>query len=114
MKKALTKTADKFPNKSESRNADATAESVANDTEAPELAKTFTASEAQAVISMALKPMDVRHMTTSIFGPDLIVHRWSEKARKEMLDNQQRTKEEKKLAKLNRDKKDPEADFQGA
>jgi len=112
--KKVTKNADKFPTKTESRNADATTESIADNTEMPEMAKVFTAAEAQALISMKLKPMDVRQLTTTIFGDDLITHRWSEKARKEMLDNQQRTKEEKKIAKLNREKKDPEADFQGA
>lgn len=109
-----TSSAAKFPNKAESRNADATADSVAADVESPELARTFTADDAQRIISMRLKPMDVRWIETTIFGPDLITHKWSEKARKEMLANQQRTKEEKKLAKKDREKKDPEADFQGA
>lgn len=113
-KKQTTKNADLYPSKDEPRNADATTESIEGDLETPELAKTFTASEAQSVISMALKPMDVRWLETTIHGEDLITHRWSEKARKEMLANQQRSKEEKKLAKMNREKKDPEGDFQGA
>jgi len=112
--RATTKNAKRFPSKVESRNADAQTNDIAADAEAPELARTYTASEAQAVISMSLKPMDVRWMETTIFGEDLITHRWSEKARKEMLANQQRTKEEKKLAKMNREKKDPKADFEGA
>src|SRR6266705_3277068 len=97
--KGKTKNAAKFPTKLEPRNADSSTADIANDDEAPELAKTFTALQAKAVISMSLKPMDVKWLETTIFGPDLITHKWSEKARKEMLANQQRTKEEKKLAK---------------
>jgi hypothetical protein len=105
-----------FPKKKVERSRDepATQENTKDETPPPELAKTYTAAEAREKIAVALAPIETRWMETTIFGEDLIVHRWSEKAMKEMLANQQMNKAEKNLAKQNRAPKNPEEEFQGA
>lgn len=70
--------------------------------------------EAKGVIE-GLKPLRVGTLEVTIRGlAPLIVHGWGTKAIREMLQSQRMTKEEKKLAKQNREAKDPEADFEGA
>ncbi len=104
-----------FPRKHEERSAEALAGDAEDDQGTPpELAKVFTATEAQGILTRALRPIQVQWMSTEICGDDLITHRWSEKAMKEMLQSQQMTKEEKKLAKNNRAPKDPKAEYEGA
>lgn len=62
-----------------------------------------------------LKPIHVEQITVKITGTaPLLVHGWGKKALTQMLDQQQMTAEEKKLAKKNRTAKDPEADFNEA
>jgi hypothetical protein len=62
-----------------------------------------------------LKRISIGELNVTIRGlSSLIVHAWGKKALEEMLSSQQMTKEEKKLAKQNRDKKDPEMDFNQA
>lgn len=101
------------PTKGEERSREAPADSMQVDNP-PELAKSFTASEARHLIEQKIQPIIVQEFEASIEGEDLITHKWSEKAMKEMLAAQQMTKEEKKLAKLNRAKKNPDEDFEGA
>lgn len=63
---------------------------------------------APAVIDapISIPKIDVRHMEVTLIGDSpLICHKWSEKAKKEMLDKQM------KKAKAARAAKDPEADF---
>ena len=62
-----------------------------------------------------LKRISTKEIKVKIRGlSSLIVHAWGKKALEEMLAGQQMTKEEKKLAKQNRTKKDPERDFNEA
>ncbi len=104
-----------YPKKHEERSPDADVEEGAVDeTQSPELAKNFSSSEAREILGVHLKPIQVAWMETEIVGDDLITHRWSEKAMKEMLRGQQMTKEEKKLAKLNRAPKNPKEEYEGA
>lgn len=99
-------------------NTDATATNDASESggiPAPEEVMTAaTISKAKATISVVLKPIVQRQIEVRIEGDSLIVHAWGKKALAEMLQAQQMTKEEKKLAKNNRAKKDPESDFQEA
>jgi hypothetical protein len=71
-------------------------------------------AKAKEAILVNLKRIARTRITIRIKGDILVTHAWSAKALREMLQSQQMTKEEKKLAKGNREKKDPEADFQGA
>lgn len=104
-----------YPKKREERSPDESADEVLADTsEPPELAKSYSSSEAREIVSTYLKPIKVDQFETEIHGEDLITHKWSEKAMKEMLRNQQMTKEEKKLAKMNRAPKNPKEEFEGA
>lgn len=58
-------------------------------------------------VVVELKPMDIRHIEITLVGDaPLIVHRWSEKAKKEMLDKQLGVTKTKK-----RDPKNPEQDY---
>jgi len=58
-------------------------------------------------IAVEVPQIDVRQMEITLIGDSpLIVHRWSEKAKKEMLDKQM------KKAKTAKDAKDPEQDYQ--
>lgn len=60
-----------------------------------------------------LKPLKVETLDVTIRGTSpFIVHAWSKKAKGEMLNAQQMTKEEKKKAKEKRAAKDPQADFE--
>ncbi len=70
--------------------------------------------KAQEAIQVHLKPIDRQRVKIRIKGDILVTHAWSAKALREMLQKQQMSEAEKKLAKKNRDPKDPEADFQGA
>lgn len=66
---------------------------------------------APAVIDapISIPKIDVRHMEVTLIGDSpLICHKWSEKAKKEMLDKQM------KKAKSARAAKDPEADFKAS
>ncbi len=73
-----------------------------------------TMSEAKGQVC-GLAPIGVGQIQVQISGfSPLIVHKWSEKSKAEMLANQQMTKEEKALAKANRRRKDPKEDFLGA
>lgn len=111
----MGKKVDVFPKKNEERSTDVTAEEVSADTsEPPELAKSYSSGEARQMVEMYIKPIVTQELETEILGDDLIVHRWSEKAMKEMLRNQQMTREEKKLAKLNRAPKNPKEEYEGA
>lgn len=66
-------------------------------------------------IIVGLKPISIGTLTVTIEGlSPLIAHAWGSKAVREMLDQQQMTKEAKKVAKQNRKAKDPEEDFQQA
>ena len=61
---------------------------------------------AAALVQVELPPIDVQHIQVRVVGDSpLITHRWSEKARKEMLDKQM------KKAKSAKEAKDPEVDF---
>lgn len=71
-------------------------------------------SKAKAAIAVNLQPIQRKTVSIRIHGDSLIAHAWGPKAIKEMLTNQQRSKEEKKIAKQNREKKDPVADYEGA
>lgn len=114
MKTKKTK-ADVYPKKNEERSPDADAgEVLADESDPPELAKSYSSSEAREIVSAHLKPIQVDQFEIEIAGDDLITHKWSEKALKEMLKNQQMTKEEKKLAKMNRAPKNPKEEFEGA
>lgn len=100
------------PRKGAQRSQDAPED--ADKGEPQELARAFTASEAKLILDQKITPIVEAMLDTEIQGDDLIVHKWSEKAIKEILLAQQQTKEEKKLAKMNRAKKNPEEDFEGA
>ena len=71
-------------------------------------------TKARAAISISLRPIKRATIEIKVCGDSLIVHAWSEKAVKEMLTRQQISKEEKRLLKNNRAKKDPAADYEGA
>lgn len=59
--------------------------------------------------AITIPPIDVRQMSVTLVGDSpLICHRWSEKAKKEMLDKQM------KKAKTAKTAKDPEADFKAS
>lgn len=73
-----------------------------------------TLLKAKEAIRVNLKPISRQKVTIRIKGDVLVTHAWSTKALRQMLEQQQMTKEQKRLAKDNREKKDPEADFQGA
>jgi hypothetical protein len=105
-----------FPKKKDPRDTEALTDDAVNDEANPpqEIPKSYTAQQARDIIATNLKPMVVDEFETEIVGDDLITHKWSEKAMKEMLKNQQMTKEEKKLAKMNRTAKNPKEDFEGA
>ncbi len=100
------------PTKGGGRSVEAPAD--ADRGEPQELAKSFTASEAKHILDQKITPIMEEMLDTEIQGDDLIVHRWSEKAVREMLQAQQQSKEEKKMAKMNRAKKNPAEDFEGA
>jgi hypothetical protein len=103
-----------YPKKNE-RSPTETSERVEKDNSPPpELAKVFTPGEAKQILAMNLKPIQTRWISVKIAGDDLITHRWSEKAVKEMLASQMMTQEQKKIAKRNRAAKNPEEEFQGA
>lgn len=58
-------------------------------------------------VSITIPPIDIREVTLKIVGDSpLIMHKWSEKAKKEMLDSQMQKAKSKK-----HDPKDPVADF---
>jgi len=60
-------------------------------------------------VAIELPKLDIRLMEVTIIGDmPLLVHRWSEKAKKEMLDKQM------KRAKPAREAKDPKADFEAS
>ena len=64
---------------------------------------------AAALVQVELPPIDVQHIQVRVVGDSpLITHRWSEKARKEMLDKQM------KKAKSAKEAKDPEVDFRSS
>jgi hypothetical protein len=111
MKKQSTVTP--LPKKHEDRSPEISSEDV-DVSDPPELAKSYSSNEARELINMHLKPIRVDSFETEIVGDDLITHRWSEKALKEMLRNQQMTKEEKKLSKMNRAPKNPKEEYEGA
>lgn len=59
--------------------------------------------------AIAIPPIDVRQMEVTLIGDSpLICHRWSEKAKKEMLDKQMKKAKTAKVA------KDPVADFKAS
>lgn len=103
------------PAKFEERSTDETADAAMDDGgPPPDLAKVFSSNEARRIIEVNLRPIETHEFDCAIAGTDLITHRWSEKALKEMLNGQQMTKEEKKLAKNNRAPKDQQEEFEGA
>lgn len=58
---------------------------------------------------VVLPKLQIKHAKVTVYGTSpLIVHAWSEKARREMREKQQ------KLAKMKKEAKDPVADFEGA
>lgn len=58
------------------------------------------------LVAVQLPPIDIRHMTIDVVGDSpLISHKWSEKAKKQMLDKQM------KKAKTAKEAKDPEQDY---
>lgn len=69
------------------------------------MAKAPTKSE----VGIELPPLDLRLMEVTVIGDSpLIVHAWSEKAKREMLDKQMKTAKQAKAA------KDPKADFESS
>jgi hypothetical protein len=115
MKKTVAPKIVAYPKKKEERSPDVGSEDViTDDSEPPELAKSYSSTQAREIIGTYLKPIQVEQFETEIHGEDLITHKWSEKAMKEMLRNQQMTKEEKKLSKMNRAPKNPKDEFEGA
>jgi hypothetical protein len=60
-------------------------------------------------VALEIPPIDVRTLELTVVGDSpLICHRWSEKAKKQMLDKQM------KKAKTAKEAKDPEADFRAS
>lgn len=69
------------------------------------MAKAVKAKPAEEVIT--IPQIEIERMVIKVIGDSpLIVHRWSEKAKKEMLDKQM------KVAKKGREAKDPQRDFE--
>lgn len=63
--------------------------------------------ETQSAESLQIPRIELEHFQVKLIGDSpLIMHKWSEKAKKQMLDKQM------KLAKTGREAKDPERDFQ--
>lgn len=76
--------------------------------------KTVSVTAAREIVNVALRPVPFVWTEIRIKGTDLITHRWSEKALKQMRDSQQMSAEEKRLKKKNREKRDPDGDYEGA
>jgi hypothetical protein len=63
---------------------------------------------------LTINKLDLRHFEVTVRGTSpLLVHKWSEKAKRQMLEGMQKTTRTGK-AKKERDIRDPEADFNGA
>jgi len=93
-----------------------TKETASTETETTEAAaKPEAKAELAPVTRIDIKPIQVQRFRVRIRGiSDLIVHGWGKKALAGMLAQQQMTKEEKRKAKDNREKKDPKSDFEEA